>query len=228
MLAGDIMTKAILSVTPDHSIRHAARIMLDHHVSGLPVIDGSGKLVGILSEGDLLRRVELGPAAIKSEGRQSAEDYIRTHGWRVADTMTSPVVTISETTPIDQIAALLSANRIKRVPVIDDGKVVGIVSRADILRGIIASPPDDSACSDEAIRLAITTRLHHELDLDLAQVSVTVSNGDAHLSGQVRSEAEQKAAYLVAETVNGVRGIINDLRVPSDAPNAIDAAVRSA
>jgi len=226
MLASDIMIKAILSVTPDHSIRHAARIMLDHRVSGLPVIDGSGKLVGILSEGDLLRRFELGPAAIKSEGRQSAEDYVRTHGWRVGDAMTSPVVTISATMPIDRIAALLSAKRIKRVPVIDDGKVVGIVSRADILNGIIASPSDDSASTDEAIRLAISTRLLQELNLDPAKVGVTVSNGDAHLWGQVRSEAEQKAAYVVAETVNGVRGIINDLYVRRDTSNAVKAVVQ--
>jgi CBS domain-containing protein len=226
MLARDIMTRTILSVTPDHSIRHAARMMLDHNVSGLLVIDGSDRLVGVLSEGDLLRRFELGPAAIRSEGRQSAEDYLKTHGWRVGDTMTSPVVTISETTPIDRIAALLSAKRIKRVPVVSDGKVAGIVSRADIMRGIVASPPDDSAGSDEAIRLAIATRLQHELHLDPARIDVTVSNGDARLTGQVRSIAEQKAAYLVAETVGGVRGIVNNLKVATDKPDVVDFAIQ--
>lgn len=216
MLARDIMTRTVLSVTPDHSVRHAAQIMLDHHISGLPVIDDSGKLVGMLTEGDLLRRTELGPAAAWSQGRQSAEDYIRTHGWSVGDVMTTHALTITETTPMAQIAAMMSTNDIKRVPVIDGDKVVGIVSRADILRGIATAERDDSAPGDEAIRLAISTRLRHELDLDPAEVGVTVSNGNAHLWGRVGSAAARKAAYLAAETVNGVRGVVNDLQVADD------------
>jgi len=139
--------------------------------------------------------------------------------------MSHEVSAVSETTPIHHIAALLNAKKIKRVPVIADGKVVGIVSRADILHSIVASAPDDSASSDEAIRLAVSTRLCRELNLDPARVSVTVSNGDAHLWGQVSSEAERKAAYIVAETVNGVRGIINDLRAVTDTPSVVEAAV---
>jgi CBS domain-containing protein len=219
MLAKDIMTEAVISVTPDHSVRHAAQIMLDHRISGLPVIDGGGKIVGMLTEGDLLRRTELGLSA-SARGLQDSANYIRTHSWRIGDVMTAGAITADENTPIGRLAAIMSASQIKRMPIVRDEKMIGIVSRADILRGIATAEQDTTASGDEAIRRAVLTCLH-ELQFDPAQVRVTVNNGSVHLWGRVDSESDRKAAHLAAETVGGVGGVVNDLRlVEKTAPDA--------
>lgn len=217
MLAKDIMTRTIISVTPDHSVRHAAEIMLENHVSGLPVIDGAGKLVGMLTEGDLLRRSELGTAAEWGRSPDMGEDYIKTHSWCVGDVMTNHAVTIDEAAPIGRLAALMSANDIKRLPVLRDGAVVGIVSRADILRGIAAAERAEGAQGDEAIRRAVLSRLKDDLKLDPALAGASVVDGNIHLWGQVQTETERKAAQLAAETVAGARGVVNGLRLAGDA-----------
>jgi CBS domain-containing protein len=146
-----------------HSIWHAANITLEHQVSGLPVIDGG--LRGIFTEGDLLRRVEFGP----TDGRHAwmeatspdgaARDFVRSHSWKVSDLMTSPVATVQETTSIADVAALFSARGIKRAPVLRNGEVVGIISRADLLRMIAAGAPDKIAEGDDALWISAEARL---------------------------------------------------------------------
>jgi CBS domain-containing protein len=215
MLAKEIMTATVISVTPDHSVRHAAQIMLDHHISGLPVIDDGGRLVGMLTEGDLMRRAELGSPAW-TRGAQGSEDYIHTHSWRVGDVMTNSAITADEDMSIGRLAAVMNANDIKRVPIMRDDKVIGVVSRADILRGIATAEQETSAPGDEAIRRAVAACLC-ELQFDPAQVGITVSDGNVHLWGRVGSEADRKAAHLAAETVSGVGGVVNDLHVLDDA-----------
>jgi CBS domain-containing protein len=199
-------------VTPDHGIWHAAQMMLEHRVSGLPVIDDEGRLAGMITEGDLLRRAELGSSA-PAKAKSTSEDYIRTHSWRVGDVMTGTVVTIDENMPVDRIAAIMSANDIKRVPVMRGDRMIGIVSRADILRGLATVPRASAAGGDDAIRRAVGARLYGELDFDPARLGVTVGEGNVHLWGRVASEADRKAAQIATETVEGVRGITNSLRV---------------
>jgi CBS domain-containing protein len=212
MLTRDIMTERVISVTPDHSVRHAAEIMLDHHISGLPVIDGADRLVGMLTEGDLLRRAELGsPASV--QGPQLSADYIKIHSWCVGDVMTEHAVTVEEAMPVGQIAAIMRSSDVKRLPVLRDGKMVGIVSRADILRAILAAGREEGAPGDEAIRRAIASRLRDDLKFDPGLVWVTVANGNVHLWGRVASEADRRAAHLAAESVSGVGGVVNGLRV---------------
>jgi CBS domain-containing protein len=213
MLVRDIMTTAVISISPEHSVRHAAQIMLDRHISGLPVIDDEGRLAGMLTEGDLLRRAELGAAAGWIAEGQSAEDFIRRHSWRVGDVMTPDALTVAETTPIDKVATLMRTHGIRRLPVVRDGVVVGVVSRADLLRSIVAAGRDDSADGDDAIHRAVATRLYQELRLDPAAVVVTVGDGNVHLAGQVASAMELKAALLAAETVQSVRGVTSSLLV---------------
>lgn len=218
MVTRDIMTGTVISVTPDHSVRHAAQIMLDHHISGLPVIDDANNLVGMLTEGDLLRRAEFGAPAW-AQGPQMSADYIKIHSWCVGDVMTDHAITADETMPVGQIASIMRANDVKRLPVVRDGNVVGIVSRADILRAIAMAEREDGASGDDAIRRAVASRLRDELKFDPGLVWATVDGGNVHLWGRVSSEIDRKAAQLAVEAVSGVGGVVNGLRV-ADAPAA--------
>src|ERR1700759_1141963 len=143
MRARQIMTRRVLSVTPEHTVLAAANLMLRHHVSGLPVLDGSGAVVGVVSEGDFLRRDEIGTPRTRNRllrllcGRgAAAEDYVREHGRRVSEIMTLHPVTINEDAPLSEIVSVMEQNHIKRLPVVRDGKLVGIVSRSNLLQAV--------------------------------------------------------------------------------------------
>ncbi len=215
MRVADIMSKQLVSLMPGHSVRHAAQIMLDHRVSGLPVVD-AGKVVGLLTEGDLLRRIELG-----SEGRVSplllspggvARDFVRTHSWRVADVMSAPVITVNEEMTLTDAALLLSTRGIKRVPVVRDGALVGILSRADLLKVIALSRPEHIAEGEEALRRAAQARIG-ELTVFAVPPMVTVEGHVVHLWGEVRSRAERDAARVAVETIPGLESIEDHLKV---------------
>src|SRR5690348_54758 len=126
MIVADVMSKALVTVMPGHSVKHAAQIMLDHHVSGLPVVDGDGRLVGILTEGDLLRRVEFGLTDGRLHWRDInsadgvARDYVKSHSWRVSDVMSTPVATIGENASLTEAAVIFGTRGIKRLPVVRD------------------------------------------------------------------------------------------------------------
>lgn len=209
MKAKDVMTANVVTVSPDHSVRHAARIMLDHRISGMPVVDDSGHLAGILSEGDFLRRSELGaPAPGEARG------YVKGHSWKVADLMTSDVVVADEETPVERIAALMQEHGIKRIPVLKGQRLVGVVSRADLLRVVIAARSDDAtAAGDDAIRRSILTRLLEDAGVKGDALTLTVSDGLVHFSGAVVSRAERDAIRVVAEGVRGVKGVFDHLNV---------------
>lgn len=215
MRVADIMSRQLVSLMPGHSVRHAAQIMLDRRVSGVPVVDG-GRVVGILTEGDLLRRVELG-----SEGNTSrfllspagtARDFVRTHSWRVADVMSSPVVTVDEDMPLIDAALLLSTRGIKRVPVVRNGALVGILSRADLLKVIAQAKPEHIAEGDEALWRAAQARLG-ELSIFAVPPTVTVENHIVHLWGVVRTQAERDAARVAVESIPGIQGTEDHLTI---------------
>lgn len=141
MQAKDVMTRQVATVREDATVREAARVMIERKVSGLPVLDENGSVVGIVSEGDFVRRAELGTETAGAwwllplaEG--AARDYVKTHGAYVRDVMTSPVLTVEPSTPLREVARLLHERRIKRLPVLENGRLVGIVSRADLVRGL--------------------------------------------------------------------------------------------
>jgi CBS domain-containing protein len=204
---------------PGHSVWHAARIMLEHKVSGLPVIDGDGCLVGMFTEGDLLRRVEYGlPAgrplwseAISPEG--AARDFVRSHSWRVSDVMTAPVVSVSEATSLADVALLFGTRGIKRVPVLRGGQVVGIVSRCDLLQQIAKSGPDKISGGDDALWISADARLKEAATIFARRPDVTVVSGVVHLWGEVRSQAERDAARVAVEAVQGINGVENHLTI---------------
>jgi CBS domain-containing protein len=215
MLARDIMKKKVLSISPDHSVSHAARTMLEAGISGLPVCDDRGRLVGMLSEGDLLRRAELGLIAWHGTARAGAKPqaFIKEHSWRVGDVMTQPVVTVDEDVPLGRVAELMAAKRIKRIPVMRGDEMVGIITRSDILRTIAASVPDVVAVGDEAVRRAVLARLCSDLGLDRGSIDVTIENGNVNLWGEVNSETLREAARVAAETISGAGGVRNRLRI---------------
>lgn len=219
MIVADVMTHTVVSVMPGHSVSHAAQIMLDHRVSGVPVVDDGGHLVGILTEGDLLRRVEYGLAgsmphwigAISPEG--AARDFVKSHSWRVGDVMSKPVVTVQDTTPLVEVAVLFGTRGIKRAPVVRDGRLVGLISRSDMLRVIASAKPERIADGDRALEISASARLRDAETVFSNCPSVTVVDGVVHLWGQISSEAERDAARVAVEGIEGLRGIEDHLSI---------------
>jgi len=165
MRAMDVMTTDVITVDPETTVQALATLLAERGISGAPVVDASGRLVGIVSEGDLLHRAEIGTARRHRERRRSwwldhfaaelARDYVKSHGRTVKDIMTRDVVTVTEDTDLGEVAALLEAKRIKRVPVTRDGKVIGIISRANLVRALAATkgaPPREGEDDDRTIR----------------------------------------------------------------------------
>ena len=215
MRASDVMVRAVVTVSPDTTVEALARLMINLRISGVPVLDNDGRLVGIVSEGDLLRRVEIETERHRprwseqfSSNSQRATEYIKSHARRVRDIMTREVFTVEAAATLGEIADLLEARKIKRVPVVHDGKVVGIVSRADLLK-VLASggigTPDEEA--DRTIRLQLLAELRDQNWTDTTEDRVVVAKGIVHLWGLVRSEEERRALRIAAENTPGVRGI---------------------
>lgn len=221
MQAKDIMTTKVVTVTPEARVEALAELMLAHRVSALPVVDHAGRLLGIVSEGDLMRRPETETERRRSwwlrllagsEGQ--ARDYVKSHGHRAEDVMTRQVASVGEETPVGDIAQLLEKRRIKRVPVVRDGEVVGIVSRANLLQALAAHKtrmPSEPSPDDRAVRAEILKVLGREEWVTHGQLNVIVKEGTVELWGQVDSEDERKAVIVAVEGVTGVRAIEDHL-----------------
>jgi CBS domain-containing protein len=172
MRVKDVMTRRVIKVSPDNSVRQAAKVMLDNHVSGIAVVDDEGHLVGIISEGDLIRRTELGGREVASlaemarPAEQRAGAYVKRCSWRVGDAMTHDPVTIEEDAFLKRAAKLMQERGIKRIPVTRAGELVGIISRADLLQAILTARHDETAAGDEAIQRSIATRLGENTGLE--------------------------------------------------------------
>jgi len=222
MNAADIMTPDVICAGPDTALPELIRLMLDNGISAVPIMD-DGALVGIVSEGDLLRRAETGTEAhlsrwiemISSSDRLAAE-YVRTHGRKAGEIMTRDVVCVSDTTPIAEIARLLDARRIKRVPVLRDGKLVGMVSRRNLLQALASrlnAPPVSG--EDRAIRDAFYAELGRQPWEDVgASINAMVVDGVVHLWGYAPKGVRRQAVIVLAENIPGVRGVEDHLEDP--------------
>lgn len=220
MIASDVMTRNVISVPPDATVADAVELMLERGISGLLVVDHSGTLVGIVTEGDLLRRDEIGTRRqrswwlrlIASPGRQAA-DFTRTHGRKVADVMTHEVMSVNANAPLTDIVALMEEHRIKRVPVLDGDKVVGVVSRADLLRAlsVAARERGTATADDSSIRERILDTLIRENWAPKTTLNVTVVNGVVDLWGTISNDQERRAICVIAENTPGVKKVVDHL-----------------
>ncbi len=221
MLASDVMTRDLMSIRPDAPVREAIRLMLDNKVSGLPVIDTDGQLVGVLTEGDLLRRSEIATERhhwrwlelVLGPGRMASE-YVRTHGRVVNELMTREVITVPADTPLEEIVALMERHRIKRLPVVDaSDALIGIVSRADLLAalGRALDVRGTEPANDEEIRARVLTELERTDWAPREGLTITVADGVVELDGVVLDEHEREALRVAAENVPGVKGVLDRL-----------------
>lgn len=221
MEARDVMTEDVVSVRDDASVESIARLLLERRISAVPVTDAAGGLVGIVSEGDLMRRAEAGTEARTSwwlELLQGADEharqYVKSHGLLARDVMTPDPLTVSESTPLENVASLLEQNRIKRVPVMRGEKLVGILSRADLLHALVAGAKwqAEHASTPRPSRKEVIRSLR-ETGLPLGLVNVVVEGHVVHLWGMAPSAAQRDAMAIAAKRSAGVEEVKNHLSV---------------
>ena len=217
MRAHQIMTRSVVTVTPDATILEAANTMLRRHVSGLPVVDAAGKLVGIVSEGDFIRRSEIGTQRKRSRWLKfllgaDATQYVHEHGRKVSEVMTREPFTIAEDATLEAIVAPMETNDIKRLPVMRGDKLVGIVSRANLLQAVasLAREIPDPTADDDHIRNRIIQALEKN-DWSPFGLNVIVRDGIVHLSGVITDENSRQAAMVAAENISGVKKVHDHL-----------------
>jgi CBS domain-containing protein len=217
MKVSDVMTHTPATTNPGASLEEAANIMVRMRVSGLPVINATGAVVGMLTEGDLLRRVELGTAGRRpgwlasflAPGRL-ARDYVRTHGRTVGEVMTTSVVSISPDARLTEVVALMEAQQIRRLPVLKKGHLIGIISRSDLLRALtellatrhVTATPDDAE-----LRKRVLAQIDKHPWAPRVNVDATVKDGVVELRGAVSDDAERVGLRVIAENTPGVKRV---------------------
>jgi CBS domain-containing protein len=216
MQARDIMTTNVVTAKPTESVRDIAKLMIEHHINGLPIIDVSGHLVGMVTDGDIYRRTELGTDKKRSSWLEIfcldntlAQEYVGTHGHTASDIMTTRVFAVTPETPLRQIADLFERERIHHVPVVVDGLVVGIVSRANLVQALVSTPAEDAQVNlnDQRVRdLVIAEYKRHPWGMP-SEGNVIVTDGVVHLWGFVPSGVELAALRVAAEGIPGVKGV---------------------
>lgn len=220
MNASDIMTPRVISAGPDTPIAELVSLMLANRISAVPIVQ-DGALVGIVSEGDLIRRAETATEPKRSRWLELAtsvttlaHDYAKSHGRRAREVMTADVISVAPDAPIADIAALLEKHHIKRVPVVDQGKLVGIVSRSNLLQALasrLTAPATDRA-DDRTIRAALFAELEKQKWAAMPNdANVVIENGVVHLWGMIQSEDERKAMIVAAENIPGVKQVVDHM-----------------
>jgi CBS domain-containing protein len=222
MKARDIMTTDVVTVAPDTTVRQIATLLLKHRISAVPVTH-NGHVVGIVSEGDLMHRPESATERVQSwwlrafaDSETLARDYVKSHGRRAVDVMTRHVVSVTEEAAAADIARLLDTHRIKRVPVMRDGKLAGIVSRADLLRALVTGGLESvpaAAADDRGLHEAILKRARAEAWSEVLMLNVVVHGGDVELWGIVSSDEQRNAMRILVEGVPGVKSVRDRLTV---------------
>jgi CBS domain-containing protein len=220
MNASDIMSPRVVSIAPDASVLEAIGLMLDKHISGLPVVDKSGTLVGVVTEGDFLRRAETGTERKRPRWleflmgpRRMADEYVQAHARTVEDVMTREPVTVTEDASLDAVVQLMERRRIKRLPVMRGSEVVGIVSRANLLHALAglgaAAPPP--AKTDAAIRQQLLAEFDKQTWAPVALIDAVVKDGVVELWGTITEESQGQALKVLAGNIPGVTSVVSHL-----------------
>jgi CBS domain-containing protein len=211
------MTTPVITAGPDTPVRDIAALLLEKRISGLPIVEGS-TVVGVLSEGDLLHRVESGTETRRSRWLESlidpavqAADFVRSRGLCAKDVMSRDIISVDADADLRDIARVFEQRRIKRVPVLENGQLCGIISRANLLRALMLySPPGGTDTqTDQAILAQIRARLEHERWLDLSRLNIVVTDGIVHLWGTTKSDEQRRALEVAAASVPGVHEVQN-------------------
>ena len=220
MQVRDVMTTRVITVGPDTEVAEIARCLLENRISAVPVVETDGRLLGIVSEGDLMQRSESGTEhrpswwlSLLLLPERRATNYLKTHGRRAQEVMTRTLITARDDASLEEIAEVLEKHRIKRVPVIREGKLVGIVSRADLLHGLIARQTGVSpSIDDRKIKATIQKNLS-DAGVRIQLLNVVVSDGVARIWGVVTTREEQAAVQVAAEGAPGVKEICANIHV---------------
>jgi CBS domain-containing protein len=221
MIASDIMTRDVRTVGPEATVDEAVSLLLSIRASGLPVIDSGGRLVGIVSESDFLHRVEIGTAKRRARWiefllgpGEVAESYVMSHSRKVGDIMTHDVVTVGANASISEIVEVMEKRKVKRVPVVTGEQVVGIISRADVLRAFTASRPakaPSAPLDDQAILDQLVAELKAQGFASPRTLDVSVDKGVVTLTGEIFDERQRPALTVAAENIAGVTKVIDHL-----------------
>lgn len=219
MRAHQIMTRKVITATVDTPIADAARTLLEHHISGMPVLDAKGKLVGVVSQGDFMRRAEIGTQRKRSRwlkmllgpGHEAA-DFVRERGRKVGEVMNPAPITVAEDATLEEVSATMEKNDIKRVPVLSGDKLVGIVTRTNLVQAVLdlAREVPDPTADDDRIRDRILAAIEKQ-DWRPAGFAVVVRDGIVHLSGIITDDRSRQATIVAAENVSGVRKVHDHL-----------------
>jgi CBS domain-containing protein len=218
--AKDIMTINVISVSEESPVHEIVSLLLKYRISAVPVIDTARKVVGIVSEGDLLRPEAANrsgtrrPWWLEAVSASQPVDYEKAHGRTAGAVMTRNVISVDENTPLNEIAELLERHHIKRVPVLSDGSLVGIVSRANLLQGLantIVDHHEPGAAKDRQLRHELMKILLDEHKLDPVFVNITVNDGNVRLWGVVENVDEAAVAEAAAKALPGVKSVDNNL-----------------
>ena len=222
MKAADVMATNVITVRLDTPVATIAEVLLANRISAVPVVNDKNVLVGIVSEGDLIRRVEAGTERHRSwwlellTGKETlAHEFVMSHARKAADVMTRPVISVQPDTPLGDIASLLEKHRIKRVPVASNGKIVGIVSRANLIQALVNlnRAKTEASVDDLTLHGNILEQLRSKPWVDPSTISILVNNGSVELWGIVDSETEKNAIRVAVEVTPGVRQVANKLVV---------------
>jgi CBS domain-containing protein len=226
MKARDVMMSPVITVSPRSSVLDVAKTLLKHEISAAPVVDEKGTLVGIVSEGDLLHRAENDTETRRSswlrfftQDEVLAAEYAKSHSRKVADVMTKHVIFAAPEAPLADIAMLMERHSIKRVPIVNNGQLVGIVSRGNLVQAVATARPSlEIPLSDQTIRDRLLAHLRAQPWTHTSQLNVTVKDGVVDVWGICHSDAEREAVRIAAENVPGVHAVKNNLSMPPIGP----------
>lgn len=218
MKAFDVMTQPVIAIRNDASLRDAVQLMLKNRISGLPVVDHAGKPIGMLTEGDLLRRAETGTErtrprwiAFIAGPSRLADEYVHSHSRRVRDLMSPQLVAVTPDMPLETVVSLMERHRIKHVPVVDGDRLAGMITRANLMQALLhfSSGFSGPSPSDAGIRQRVLDELHGTPWGDKGYITVIVKDGVVHLHGIVTDASERDALRVAAENVPGVKAVMN-------------------
>ncbi|HWL69286.1 MAG TPA: CBS domain-containing protein [Geminicoccus sp.] len=230
MLVRELMTTGVLSVSPTVPVKALVALLAERALPGVPVIDAANRLVGMVTESDLLRRLALSDEpqltwfqSLFDNHDRAADRYARAHGVTAGDVMTRALWTVDENTTAERAARMLEEHKIRRLPVLREGQLVGMVSRTDLLRALFPSPANGItfATSDDSIRSAILASMRQQPWATAPLLSFEVGGGVVELRGYHRSEATRRALSVLIWEVPGVTRVLdNATEMP---PNSMSA-----